>query len=88
MQFYGAFERFGVWFWRRIEKIIGRNHAKKREVLQRAKEERNFIHKEHEGYLNVIYCVGTVFQDTSRKNNMRGKRKRKELLNDIREMRS
>jgi hypothetical protein len=47
MQYYGDFESFEVWCWRRVEKISGTNRVKE-EVLQRVKEERSVILKKTE----------------------------------------
>ena len=35
---------FGMWCWRRMEKLSGTNHEKNKEVLQTIKEERNILH--------------------------------------------
>jgi hypothetical protein len=45
-----------------VEKITWKNRVKNEEVLQKVKDEREFIHKKKQkGYLDVTSCVGTVF---------------------------
>ena len=38
-------ESFEMWRWRRMEKISWVDHVRNEEILQRAKEEKNILHK-------------------------------------------
>jgi hypothetical protein len=37
-------ERFEMWCWRRVEKIIWTDHVRNEEVLLRVKKQRNILH--------------------------------------------
>ena len=37
-------ENFGMWYWRRMEKIGWTDRVKNKEVLQRVEEDRNILH--------------------------------------------
>jgi hypothetical protein len=34
-----------MWYWKRMEKIFWTDHARKKEVLHRVKEQRNILHE-------------------------------------------
>jgi hypothetical protein len=55
-------EGFGMWCWRRVEKISWADHVRS-EVLQRVEEERIIIQTVQEGRLIglVTCCAGSAF---------------------------
>jgi len=56
-------ERFEMWCWRRMEKIIWTNHVINEEVLHTVKEERNILHTIKRRRLAglVTSYIGTAF---------------------------
>jgi hypothetical protein len=56
-------ERFEMWCWRRMEKIIWADRVRNEGMLSRVKEERYIVNTAKEGGLTglVISCVGTAF---------------------------
>ena len=57
-------QRFEMWCWRRIEKIIWTDYMKNEEVLPRVKKERNILHTVKRRKAN---CIGHILRRKSSK---------------------
>ena len=86
-------QRFEMWCWRRIEKIIWTDYMKNEEVLPRVKKERNILHTVKRRKAN---CIGHILRRKSSKTrywkkiekiicDRRQGRRRKQLLHDLTE---
>jgi hypothetical protein len=91
-------ESFEMWCWRRMEKISWTNHVKNEEVLHRVKEERNIIHTIKRRKANWIghilrrncllkYVIKGKLEGRIEMTGRRGRR-RKQLLDDLKEKRN
>jgi len=90
-------ESFGMWCWRRMEKISWTDHVRKVEVLLRVNEQRNILHEIRRRKANWIghilrrNCLLKQVIEGKIKREMemtrRRGRKRKKLLDDLKERR-
>jgi len=46
--------KFGMWCWRRMEKISWTDHVRNEDVFLRVKEQRNILHEIHKWKANWI----------------------------------
>jgi hypothetical protein len=87
-----------MWCWRRMEKISRTDRVRNEEVLHRVKEERNIVHTVKRRKANWIghilrrYCllkhvIKGMIEGRIEVTERRGRR-RKQLLDDLKEMRS
>jgi len=86
-------ESFEMWCWRRMEKISWTDHVRNEEVLLRVYEHRNILHEIRKRKANLIghilrrnCLLKQVFEGKIR-GEMEVARRRKKLLDDLKDMR-
>jgi hypothetical protein len=91
-------ESFGMWCWRRMEKISWTDRVRNEEVLRRVKEERNIVHAVKRRKANWIghilrrncllkHVIEGKLEGRIEMTGRRGGRRRKQLPDNVKEMR-